>query len=274
MSGVTPVSTVGGKQGPSASPPASTSAPFATRVLDQPGDPLDRGLVDERPDLRVGLARVADRQRARRSASFWANASATARSATIRSVDMQIWPWWKNAPKLAAATARVEVGVPQHDDRRLAAELEQHALEVAAGLLGDDPADLGRPGEVDPPGGRVGDQLVDDVGGVGRVVGDQVDDARRAAPASWSARDDRGVRARALSDALSTTVLAYASGVATARVARITGAFQGAIATTTPAGARTPIASLPGHVGGDHLADEPRRPGRPPRAASRRRAGS
>ena len=48
------------------------------------------------------------------------------------------------------------------------------------------------------------------------------------------------------SDALSTTVFAYASGVATARVERMTGAFHGAIPTTTPAGARTPIASLPG----------------------------
>ena len=48
------------------------------------------------------------------------------------------------------------------------------------------------------------------------------------------------------SDAFSTTVLPYASGVATARADRITGAFQGAMPTTTPAGARTPIASLPG----------------------------
>ena len=48
------------------------------------------------------------------------------------------------------------------------------------------------------------------------------------------------------SEAFSTTVLPNASGVATARVPRITGAFQGAMPTTTPAGARTAIASLPG----------------------------
>ena len=48
------------------------------------------------------------------------------------------------------------------------------------------------------------------------------------------------------SDAFSTTVLPKASGVATARVERITGAFHGAIPTTTPTGARTAIASLPG----------------------------
>ena len=48
------------------------------------------------------------------------------------------------------------------------------------------------------------------------------------------------------SDAFSTTVLPYASGVAIARVERITGAFHGAMPTTTPAGWRTPIASEPG----------------------------
>ena len=59
----------------------------------------------------------------------------------MRSVDMQIWPWWKNAPK-SPRRPPVEVGVLQHDHRRLAAELEQHALEVAAGVLGDDAPDL------------------------------------------------------------------------------------------------------------------------------------
>ena len=48
------------------------------------------------------------------------------------------------------------------------------------------------------------------------------------------------------SDAFSTTVLPYASGVATARVPRITGAFHGAMPATTPTGWRTPIASRPG----------------------------
>ena len=48
------------------------------------------------------------------------------------------------------------------------------------------------------------------------------------------------------SDAFSTTVLPKASGVATARVERITGAFHGAMPTTTPTGWRTPIESAPG----------------------------
>ena len=54
------------------------------------------------------------------------------------------------------------------------------------------------------------------------------------------------MRARQFSEALSTTVFPYASGVATARVDRITGAFQGAMPTTTPTGWRVPIDSAPG----------------------------
>jgi hypothetical protein len=48
------------------------------------------------------------------------------------------------------------------------------------------------------------------------------------------------------SDDLSTTVFPNASGVATARVARMIGAFQGAIPTTTPAGWRIAMAVRPG----------------------------
>ena len=48
------------------------------------------------------------------------------------------------------------------------------------------------------------------------------------------------------SDAFNTTVLPYASGAATARTPRITGAFHGAIPTTTPTGWRTAFARLPG----------------------------
>ena len=59
----------------------------------------------------------------------------------------------------------VEIGVVEHDQRRLAAELEQHRLEVAAARLGDDAADPGRAGEVDAPHGRMGDQRLDDLGG-------------------------------------------------------------------------------------------------------------
>ena len=75
----------------------------------------------------------------------------------------------------------VEVGVVEDDERRLAAEFEQHRLQVARGGLGDDAADPGRAGEVDPPDLGMGDQRLDDLGGVLRRVGDEVDGARRQA---------------------------------------------------------------------------------------------
>ena len=75
----------------------------------------------------------------------------------------------------------VEVGVVEHDQRRLAAEFEQNRLQVPAAVLGDDPADPGRAGEVDAPDGRVVDQRLDDLRGVVRRIGDDVDDALRQA---------------------------------------------------------------------------------------------
>ena len=50
---------------------------------------------------------------------------------------------------------RVEVGIVEDDERRLAAELQKHRLQVAGRCLGDDPADPRRAGEVDPPHGRM-----------------------------------------------------------------------------------------------------------------------
>ncbi|SSS40462.1 Uncharacterised protein [Acinetobacter baumannii] len=55
------------------------------------------------------------------------------------------------------------------------------------------------------------------------------------------------------SDAFNTTVLPQAKGMASARVAKMTGAFQGAIPTITPQGTRTPIARLPGTSDGIRL---------------------
>ena len=49
-----------------------------------------------------------------------------------------------------------------------------------------------------------------------------------------------------ISEAFSTTVLPQASGMATARVPRMTGAFHGAMPTQTPAAWRIPMASVPG----------------------------
>ena len=69
-------------------------------------------------------------------------------------------------------------------------------------------------------------------------------------PASFStSMISRWVRGH-ISEVFITTVLPQASGVASARTPRITGAFQGAIDSTTPAGCRTAMASEPGRFEG------------------------
>ena len=65
-------------------------------------------------------------------------------------------------------------------------------------------------------------------------------------PASWSARAISAWVAGVCSEALRITVFPYASGIATDRTPRISGAFHGAMPTVTPAGWRRPRAVMPG----------------------------
>lgn len=65
-------------------------------------------------------------------------------------------------------------------------------------------------------------------------------------PASCSASMMRPCVAGHSSDPFRITVLPHASGVAMARTPRMTGAFHGAMPSTTPAAWRTPMARLPG----------------------------
>ncbi|AOI94320.1 hypothetical protein WS66_00850 [Burkholderia sp. LA-2-3-30-S1-D2] len=65
-------------------------------------------------------------------------------------------------------------------------------------------------------------------------------------PASCIASMIRPCVAGQISEPFNTTVLPHASGSAIARTPRMTGAFQGAMPRTTPAGWRMPIARLPG----------------------------
>ena len=69
-------------------------------------------------------------------------------------------------------------------------------------------------------------------------------------PASRSTSPIRPWVTGHISDALSTTVLPHASGTAIARVPRMTGAFHGAMPSTTPAGCRSAMASSPGRSDG------------------------
>ena len=64
----------------------------------------------------------------------------------------------------------VDVGIVQNDQRRLAAKLQQAALQVARRLLSDLATDTRRAGEIDPPHGGMLDQRMNDPLGLGRCV--------------------------------------------------------------------------------------------------------
>ena len=148
------------------------------RVLDEIGDALDRRRVDHRPDLGRRLTRIADDQSGGAIGQPGAEVvghRAVDDDALGRHADLALV---EERAEVRRRGGLVEVGVVEHHHRRLAAELEQHALEVLARLLGDDPPHAGRAGEVDPPDQRMRDQLVDDLRRVGRLVDDQVHDAR------------------------------------------------------------------------------------------------
>ena len=90
---------------PSAPPPASTSAPLARASSTSSVTRRSAASLTSGPIWVVGSRGSPTVSADARSASRPPKSPATDRSATIRSVDMQIWPWCMNAPKLAAAAA-------------------------------------------------------------------------------------------------------------------------------------------------------------------------
>jgi hypothetical protein len=101
---------------------------------------------------------------------------------------------------------------------------------MTARLLGDDPAHLRGTGEVDPARRRWAiNSSTTSAASDGALVIRLITPGGR--PASYTPATAAWVRGQ-ISEALSTTVLPNASGIATARVASITGAFQGANATS------------------------------------------
>ena len=93
------------KHGPTASPPASTLAPLATASCTRSctscnapsviSGPMTVSCSLGSPVLSVFVF----------SASRAVNSSAIGRSTMILRADMQICPWWRNAPNAAALTA-------------------------------------------------------------------------------------------------------------------------------------------------------------------------
>ena len=180
---------------------------LVARVLDQLEHPLARGVVDQRADLVPGSRGSPHTSFAARSASLEpsvAGDGAVGDDPLGRHADLALVHERAEARR---GGGRVEVGVGEHDLRRLAAELEQAALEVLGALDGDDPADPRGAREVHPPHRRVGDQRVDDLRRRPPRVGDEVDRARRKpGVVDARARRRRGCAGTSPS-AFSTTVL-------------------------------------------------------------------
>ena len=146
---------------------------------------------------------------------------------------MQIWPWCRNALQAPGRAGDVEVGVVEHDQRVVAAELQARPASGSAGGLADQPADRGRAGERDHRDVRVLGQRRAGLG----VAGQHVQQAARAArPPRTAGRSGRRRRPAVCTSGLRMTALPSASAGATARTDRICGKFHGLMTPTTPSG--------------------------------------
>ena len=130
----------------------------------------------------------------------------------------------------------VEVGVGEHDDRVLAAELELQARPrwAAAWIV--------RPIAVEPVNVTAATSVVGDEVGPG---GEAVDDVEHAvgSPASTNASARRAPISGVIGDGLNTTALPAARAGAILRLARLSGKFHGVITATTPTGSSTEYTS-------------------------------
>ena len=131
------MTSVAWKHGPTAAPPASTFAPAGDRVVDALLHGRERVLVDQRPDDRVHLLRIAGLQPGRLGGE--------ARGELLGDRPLDDDPPRRHAdlPLVQERAERrgrdgvVEVGVGEHDQRVRAAELEHDALQLAARGLGE-----------------------------------------------------------------------------------------------------------------------------------------
>ena len=176
------------------------------------------------------------------------NSSATLPTTMMRSVDMQIWPWCMKAPKAAAATA---------SSRSASSQISSGALPPSSSRQGlrclPESSPTMRPTREEPvkftrftAGCAISASTTAGASAAECAMKFTTPAGR---PASTKASTIRRCTAGHSSEALSTTVLPQASGMAMARTPRMTGAFHGAMPTQTPAGCRSPWPSVPGMIG-------------------------
>ena len=177
IAGVTSSSTVGVHQHAIGRAAGDQPRALGDGVAHQAEHALGRVEADQRAERRAALARIAGDERRRFGGELggefvgdgFVDDQPLGRHADLALVH--------EGAESRGGDRFVEVGVVEHDQRRLAAEFEQRRLEMARRQLGDLPPDAGRAGEVDPPHRRVGDQRLDDARSVGGRVADDIDDA-------------------------------------------------------------------------------------------------
>ena len=138
----------------------------------------------------------------------------------------------------------LEVGVREHDHRRLAATLDGDPLEVAGAELHEPAADLARAGEADLVDVGVGCQrLADDLALADHAVRHTRRQRSMRSSSSKIAIDDAGASLAGLS----TNVQPVAMAAPILRSGRSTGSFQGVISPHTPTGSlSTKLSRWPG----------------------------
>ena len=153
----TSATTVGRKNSPSAVPPSTTRRAGGDRGVEHPLRAVALGLVDHRAEADARVGRVADRDRLR-ALGERGDVAVVERAGddVAAGGDAGLALVVPGRPR-ADHRGVVDVGVVEHDERVVAAELERAVLELAAGDLRDLAAGPGRAGEVDHrrrPGGR------------------------------------------------------------------------------------------------------------------------
>ncbi len=197
------------------------------------GDALELLLGNERADLCIGIETVADLQ-------LLAELGDAADELLVdRLLDEQTRAGAADLAGIGEYRHRgtrhggIEIGVREHDVRRLAAELERDALEIARGGPDDRLASHVRTGEGDlvdvmMRGKRCARGLA--------VAGHDVDDAGRNAGFPIASSAMRSEVSGASSAGLSTTVQPVAIAGPIFQIVAVSGPFQGMMAPTTPIG--------------------------------------
>ena len=176
-------------------------------IVDAALDGLERLLVDERPDDRVVLLRIARLEPLRlldQPVDEGVGDATLDDDLPCRHADLALV---EERAEGSGVDGVVEIRIVEDDERVVAAELEHDPLEVASGRLGDLPSRVRRAREVDAAHGRMLGELLADRSRLARTVGDDVEHSRREAGLGEDLPHSRPPEIGDHSDGFRTTVL-------------------------------------------------------------------